>query len=99
MIAVHGLGADRQQVLPLLPLFQRLKLPVLAMTYRNDEGRPNPRTASGTSARPSGATWRRRSAWPRAAGRAGWCSTAGRWARRWPCRPRSGPTTRTWCGG
>lgn len=40
VIAVHGLGADRRQVLPLLPLLDRLKAPVLAVTYRNDEGAP-----------------------------------------------------------
>ena len=40
VIAVHGFGADREQVLPLLPLFDRLKVPVLAVTYRNDEGAP-----------------------------------------------------------
>ena len=40
LIAIHGLGADRTQVLPLLPLFDRLKIPVLAVTYRNDEGAP-----------------------------------------------------------
>jgi alpha-beta hydrolase superfamily lysophospholipase len=40
VIAVHGFGEDRQQVLPLLPLFDRLSVPVLAVTYRNDEGAP-----------------------------------------------------------
>ena len=40
VVAVHGIGADREQVLPLLPLFHRLKLPVLAVTLRNDEGAP-----------------------------------------------------------
>jgi pimeloyl-ACP methyl ester carboxylesterase len=40
VIAVHGIGADRSQVLPVLPLLDRLKVPVLAVTYRNDEGAP-----------------------------------------------------------
>ena len=45
VIAVHGFGEDRQQALPLLPLFDRLHVPVLAVTYRNDEGAP--RSADG----------------------------------------------------
>jgi dienelactone hydrolase len=40
VLAVHGLGEDRQQVLPLLPVLTRLKIPVLALTYRNDAGAP-----------------------------------------------------------
>ena len=40
VIAVHGLGADRRQVLPLLPLLDQLKAPLLVVTYRNDEGAP-----------------------------------------------------------
>ncbi|MFJ6215795.1 alpha/beta hydrolase family protein [Streptomyces sp. NPDC092296] len=40
VIAVHGLGADRQQVLPLLPLLHGFSLPVLAVSYRNDDGAP-----------------------------------------------------------
>ncbi|QMU78548.1 hypothetical protein GXW83_25415 [Streptacidiphilus sp. PB12-B1b] len=40
VVAVHGPGEDRQQVLPLLPLLTRLKVQVLAVTYRNDEGAP-----------------------------------------------------------
>ncbi|WP_377268836.1 alpha/beta hydrolase family protein [Peterkaempfera sp. SMS 1(5)a] len=40
VIAVHGPGADRQQVLPVLPLLHSFKLPVLAITYRNDDGAP-----------------------------------------------------------
>jgi alpha-beta hydrolase superfamily lysophospholipase len=40
VIAVHGLGADRSQVLSLLPLLDELRAPVLAVTYRNDEGAP-----------------------------------------------------------
>lgn len=40
VIAVHGLGTDRREVLPLLPLLDRLKVPLLAVTYRNDEGAP-----------------------------------------------------------
>jgi pimeloyl-ACP methyl ester carboxylesterase len=40
VIAVHGLGADRSQALPLLPAVHRLRAPVLTVTYRNDEGAP-----------------------------------------------------------
>ena len=40
VIAVHGIGADRRQALPLLPMLDRLKVPVLVVTYRNDEGAP-----------------------------------------------------------
>ncbi|MEZ0089388.1 alpha/beta fold hydrolase [Streptacidiphilus sp. EB129] len=40
VIAVHGPGGDRQQTLPLLPLLSSLKVPVLVVTYRNDEGAP-----------------------------------------------------------
>ncbi|MEY9873599.1 pimeloyl-ACP methyl ester carboxylesterase [Streptacidiphilus sp. MAP12-33] len=40
VIAVHGTGADRAQVLPLLPLFARFKLPVLSVSYRNDPDAP-----------------------------------------------------------
>ncbi|AXI80001.1 alpha/beta hydrolase [Peterkaempfera bronchialis] len=40
VVAVHGPGADRSQVLPILPLLYSFRLPVLAITYRNDEGAP-----------------------------------------------------------
>ncbi|MEZ0064830.1 alpha-beta hydrolase superfamily lysophospholipase [Streptacidiphilus sp. MAP12-20] len=40
VIAVHGAGADRGQVLPLLPVFQHFKMPVLSVSYRNDAGAP-----------------------------------------------------------
>ncbi|SEK96068.1 alpha/beta hydrolase family protein [Streptacidiphilus jiangxiensis] len=40
VIAVHGMGADRAQVLPLLPLFAQFKLPVLSISYRNDPDAP-----------------------------------------------------------
>lgn len=40
VIAVHGLGAAREQTLPLLPVCARLNIPVLSVTYRNDEGAP-----------------------------------------------------------
>ncbi|MEV7596786.1 hypothetical protein AB0O91_05290 [Kitasatospora sp. NPDC089797] len=39
-ILVHGPEADRQQTLPVLPALHRLGLPVLAVTYRGDEGAP-----------------------------------------------------------
>lgn len=40
VIAVHGPGTDRRQVLPVLPVLHSFRLPVLAVTYRNDEGAP-----------------------------------------------------------
>ncbi|MFB7614140.1 alpha/beta hydrolase [Kitasatospora sp. NPDC056181] len=40
VVLVHGSGADRQQVLPVLPLLDRLGLPALAVTYRGDAGAP-----------------------------------------------------------
>jgi uncharacterized protein len=45
VVAVHGAGADRQQVLPVLPPLHRLKVPVLAVSYRNDPDAP--RSADG----------------------------------------------------
>lgn len=40
VIAVHGLGTDRVQVLPVLPVLDDFKLPVIVPTYRNDDGAP-----------------------------------------------------------
>ncbi|MFI8455749.1 alpha/beta hydrolase family protein [Kitasatospora sp. NPDC085464] len=40
VILVHGPEADRQQTLPVLPVLDRFGLPVLAVTYRGDEGAP-----------------------------------------------------------
>ena len=45
VVAVHGSGADRQQTLPVLPVLHRLKVPVLAVSYRNDPDAP--RSADG----------------------------------------------------
>jgi len=45
VVAVHGAGADRQQVLPVLAPLHRLKVPVLAVSYRNDPDAP--RSADG----------------------------------------------------
>jgi pimeloyl-ACP methyl ester carboxylesterase len=41
VIAVHGVGATREQLLPVLPaLHRRFRLPVLVPAYRNDPGAP-----------------------------------------------------------
>ncbi len=40
VVAVHGLGATREQPLALLPLLHRLRLPVLDVSHRNDPGAP-----------------------------------------------------------
>ncbi len=40
VIAVHGAGAGREQVLPVLPLLHRFQVPVLVPAYRNDPGAP-----------------------------------------------------------
>ncbi|WP_323189283.1 hypothetical protein [Kitasatospora sp. NBC_00240] len=40
VLLVHGPGADRQQTLPVIALLNRLRLPVLAVTYRGDDGAP-----------------------------------------------------------
>lgn len=40
VIAVHGVGATREQVLPVLPALHRFRLPVLVPSYRNDPGAP-----------------------------------------------------------
>ncbi|MDI5963102.1 hypothetical protein POF50_028335 [Streptomyces sp. SL13] len=40
VIAVHGLGATREQPLAVLPLLHRLGFPVLSVSYRNDPGAP-----------------------------------------------------------
>ncbi|QMU71959.1 S9 family peptidase [Streptacidiphilus sp. P02-A3a] len=40
VVAVHGSGTDRQQTLPLLPVLHRLKVPALAVSYRNDPDAP-----------------------------------------------------------
>ncbi|QPP09512.1 alpha/beta hydrolase [Streptomyces bathyalis] len=42
IITLHGLGATPAQALPLLPFYAGLKLPVLGLAYRGDEGAPPP---------------------------------------------------------
>ncbi|MEU5806801.1 alpha/beta fold hydrolase [Streptomyces sp. NPDC047718] len=40
VIAVHGLGAGREHPMVVMPLLHRLRLPVLALSYRGDAGAP-----------------------------------------------------------
>jgi pimeloyl-ACP methyl ester carboxylesterase len=40
VIAVHGVGATREQTLPVLPVLHRFRLPLLVPAYRNDPGAP-----------------------------------------------------------
>ncbi len=40
VVAVHGLGATREQPLAVMPLLHSLSMPVLAISYRNDPGAP-----------------------------------------------------------
>lgn len=40
VIAVHGVGATREQVLNVLPALRRFRLPQLVPAYRNDPGAP-----------------------------------------------------------
>ncbi|WP_158891330.1 alpha/beta hydrolase family protein [Amycolatopsis anabasis] len=40
VIAVHGQNGRRNALTPVLPTYHRLGLPVLAITYRNDDGAP-----------------------------------------------------------
>ncbi|MFJ3790866.1 alpha/beta hydrolase family protein [Kitasatospora sp. NPDC090091] len=40
VVLVHSPEADRQQVLPVLPVLDRLALPALVVTYRGDAGAP-----------------------------------------------------------
>ncbi|MEV0235094.1 hypothetical protein [Nonomuraea sp. NPDC050786] len=55
VIAVHGRNANPSESLRFLPVFQALGVPVLAISYRNDEGAP----ASGDGKFHLGATeWR-----------------------------------------
>lgn len=91
VIAVHGLGATREQTLNVMGILHALGLPVLALAYRGDLGAPAPRTASATSARPSGGTWKPRSATPSATAPTGSSSSAGPPAPPWPCAPPNAP--------
>lgn len=40
LIAVHGVGATREQMLPVLPALHRFRLQLLVPAYRNDPGAP-----------------------------------------------------------
>lgn len=40
VVAVHGRGGTRAEALRVMPVLHQLGLPVLAVTYRNDEGAP-----------------------------------------------------------
>jgi dienelactone hydrolase len=40
VIAVHGQNGRRKAMMPIAPAFHRLGLPILTITYRNDEGAP-----------------------------------------------------------
>ncbi|MBY8880347.1 alpha/beta hydrolase [Actinacidiphila acidipaludis] len=40
VICVHGVGATREQALPVLPALHRFRFPVLVPSYRNDPGAP-----------------------------------------------------------
>jgi alpha-beta hydrolase superfamily lysophospholipase len=40
VITVHGVGEDRQQTLPVVPVLHRFRLPQLVLGYRNDPGAP-----------------------------------------------------------
>lgn len=42
IVTLHGLGAGPAQALPLLPFYAGLKLPVLGLAYRGDDGAPPP---------------------------------------------------------
>jgi uncharacterized protein len=42
VIAVHGVGATREQTLPVLPALHGFRLPLLVPAYRNDPGAPAP---------------------------------------------------------
>ncbi|MEU2925080.1 alpha/beta fold hydrolase [Streptomyces sp. NPDC007251] len=43
VIAVHGLGATREQAMNLMPALHARRMPVLALAYRGDPGAPRPR--------------------------------------------------------
>ncbi|MFI5533126.1 alpha/beta hydrolase family protein [Kitasatospora sp. NPDC051853] len=42
VLLVHGPGADRTQALPVIPTLRALELPTLTVTYRGDQGAPEP---------------------------------------------------------
>ncbi|WP_330340829.1 alpha/beta hydrolase [Streptomyces sp. NBC_00557] len=42
LIAVHGLGATREQAMNLMPALHARRMPVLALAYRGDPGAPRP---------------------------------------------------------
>ncbi|GAB2788897.1 alpha/beta hydrolase [Streptomyces daliensis] len=47
VIAVHGLGATREQPLNVVPALARMRLPVLVLAYRGDPGAPSPSDGFG----------------------------------------------------
>lgn len=91
VITVHGLGTTREHPMNVMEFLHRNRLPVLDLAYRGDLGAPAPRTASATSARPSGATWTPPCATPCATAPTRSSCTAGPSAPPWPCAPPRTP--------
>ncbi|MCA1221802.1 alpha/beta hydrolase [Streptomyces sp. 8L] len=47
VICVHGLGTSRAQAMNVMPFLTERRFPVLAVSYRGDEGAPRPREGLG----------------------------------------------------